>query len=237
MAQKIVDLPGIGEVVLAKRKGTRSLRLSIGADGRIRVGMPYWAPYQAGISFAISRSDWIKKHAPESRSGLLTEGMRVGKSYRLHFIRDDSIRGARSRLVANRIIIRTSIDPSRPEAQKRAAAACERALKKDAEKLLPQRVKELAAARGFDYGSVRVKRLRSRWGSCSNQKDITLNYYLIQLPWTLIDYVVLHELTHTMYLHHGSAFWDHLQSLMPEVKQHRKDIRQHKPVLTPQALA
>lgn len=237
MAQKIVSLPGIGEVVLAKRKGTRNLRLSIGADGRIRVGLPYWAPYQAGISFALSRAEWIKRHAPEPANGLLAEGMRVGKSYRLHFIRDDSAKNVRSRLVANQIIIKGPVDPSHPATQKVAAAACERALKKDAEKLLPQRVEALARTGGFNYKSVRVKRLRSRWGSCSNQKDITLNYYLIQLPWSLIDYVILHELTHTKHLHHGSAFWEHLQALSPEVKRHRQDIKRHKPVLKPQALA
>lgn len=237
MAQKTVSLPGIGEVVLAKRRGTRNLRLSISADGRIRVGMPYWAPYHAGISFVISRADWIKKHSVSYFLAPLTDGMRIGKSYRLYFLTDKNVKSTRSRITGNRIVIKSYLEPNNPTVQKIALSACERALKKEAQILLPIRLKELAQSRGFKYKSVRIKRLRSRWGSCSSQKEITLNYYLVQLPWPLIDYVILHELTHTTHLHHGPDFWQAMQSLLPDVKQRRKDIKQHKPVLVPQALA
>lgn len=237
MAQKTVNLPGIGDVVLAKRKGTRHLRLSISADGRIRVGLPYWAPYQAGINFAQSRAEWIKRHNPAATDTLLTDNMRIGKSFRLRFMRDNSARTVRSRITGNQILIKSPYDSTQSDVQKVAAAACERALKKDAEKLLPMRLKDVARAKGFKYRSVRIKRLRSRWGSCSSQQDITLNYYLMQLPWRLIDYVILHELVHTAHLHHGTEFWQSMDSLLPDVKQMRKDIKAHKPVLAPQAIA
>jgi len=236
MAQKTVNLPGIGDVILAKRQGTRNLRLSIAPDGKIRVGMPYWAPYSAGISFALSRQDWIEKHKP-ARASSFSDGQRVGKSYRLIFVNNDSVLKTRSRIVNNQIVITSALDISNATVQKTAAAACERALKKDAQALLPQRLKHLADRHVFSYKSVRIKRLRSRWGSCSSDKVITLNYYLIQLPWELIDYVILHELTHTTHLNHSKEFWDRLAALLPDIKRLRREIKAHKPVIAPQALA
>lgn len=232
MAQKTVYLPEIGEVILAKRKGTRQLRLSVRADGRVRVGMPAWVPYQAGINFALSRSDWIKKHIRDSDEITLKPGVRIGKSYRLTFLQNEKYDTIRSRIVDHNVIVRSSLIYSDPAVQKSAIRISERALKRDAEKLLPIRLDELAKKHSFKYKSVRIKRLRSRWGSCSSQKEITLNYYLIQLPWPLIDYVLLHELTHTEHLHHGPAFWLKIESLLPDFKRHRQAIKKYKPILS-----
>lgn len=237
MAQKIVSLPQIGEVVLSKRRGAKNLRLSITADGRVRVGIPYWAPYQAGISFAISRAEWIRQHTAAAQTARLADGQRVGRSYRLKFISDPAAAGAKSRIVGNQVVVRFNEYASETSIQTKAAAACERALKKDAEKLLPIRLRQLSKEKGIDYKSVRIKRLRSRWGSCSSKKEITLNYYLIQLPWNLIDYVILHELTHTDHLHHGPDFWRRLTELSPQAKHLRKEIKNYRPILAPAAIA
>jgi predicted metal-dependent hydrolase len=78
MSQKTVVLPGIGEVLLSKRKGTRNLRLSISSDGRVRVGMPYWAPYHTGIKFAQSRVEWIRQHQASISKSEIKDGGRVG---------------------------------------------------------------------------------------------------------------------------------------------------------------
>ena len=62
MATKQVNLPNIGPVMLYKRRGNRSLRLSIASDGEVRVSMPYWLPYKACETFAIAKSRWIAEH-------------------------------------------------------------------------------------------------------------------------------------------------------------------------------
>jgi len=49
--------------------------------------------------------------------------------------------------------------------------------------LLPQRLQAFATQTGFSYRSVSVKQLKSRWGSCNTEKEITLNLFLMQLPW------------------------------------------------------
>ena len=76
-----------------------------------------------------------------------------------------------------------------------------------------------------------VKRLKSRWGSCDQHTNIILNIFLMQLPWECIDYVLLHELTHTNVLHHGPDFWLAMTQVLPNVTQLRKAMRDYQPIL------
>jgi len=232
MSQKIVEVEGIGKVILARRRGSRSLRLTIRPDGTVRVGLPYWAPYSAGVDFARRRRDWINKHAA-SQPLLLADGHRIGKSYRLAFNSRQDIERTRTQVAANLISVSSPHHHSSRQVQLAAQKACERALKNEAEKLLAQRLAQLAADNRFAYTGIRVKRLTSRWGSCSDKKLITLNYFLVQLPWHLIDYVIIHELVHTKHLDHSREFWQTFEKILPNAKQLRREIKDYRPVLTP----
>lgn len=233
MAQKLVDIPGVGRVTLAKRKGSRNLRITIRPDGSVRVGMPAWAPYEAGIRFAKSRADWIAKHRPETAKLLLSDGVRIGKSYRLEFCSVPGLKSPRAKLADNRIIVTTSNSSSIESVQKAAVRASEKALRKDAEKLLGIRLEELAAAHGFKYRNLSIKKLKSRWGSCSSKQEISLNFYLIQLPWRLIDYVIIHELAHTRHMNHSREFWQEVERCVPDVKSRRASLKDFRPLLSP----
>src|SRR5207245_10741873 len=115
--------------------------------------------------------------------------------------------------------------------QKAAKAACVRALRVQAERLLAQRLRALADLYQFEYRSASIKQLKSRWGSCDADAAIVLNLFLIQLPWHLIDYVLLHELAHTKALHHGPDFWQELERCLPHAKQLRREIKQYNPAV------
>jgi len=234
MANKTVDIPGIGLVDLYKRRGSRSIRLSFSHDGNLRVTLPFWVPYQAAIDFARSKADWIGRNRPESKA-ILKSGDRIGKAHRLLF--ESRATGRTTATVRNnqiRVAYAETAAPGDPAVQKAAIAAAQRALKKEAEALLPQRLNQLARANGFSFKNVTVKQLKSRWGSCNSRKEITLSYYLMQLPWQLIDYVLLHELTHTEQLNHGALFWSRLEEGIPGAKQLRKLLKAYRPVVTPQ---
>jgi predicted metal-dependent hydrolase len=232
MATRTIDIPDIGAVTLYKRRGNRSLRLSIAADGEVRVSMPNWVPYKAGEQFARSRASWIAEHRTPPPAHL-QEGQAIGKAHRLHFEPSPQALKATTRLQANQVIIRhpAQYPPQHASVQHAARTASIRALKKEAEALLPQRLQQLAAQTGFSYANVSVKQLRSRWGSCSSQREIVLNLFLMQLPWHLIDYVLLHELTHTKVMRHGPPFWKELEAHVPRAKQLRQEIAKHHPTL------
>lgn len=235
MATRQIELPTIGTVTLYKRRGNHSLRLSIGTAGEIRVSMPYWLPYKAGEEFALSKANWIALHrmpAPAS----LSHGQTIGKAHHLSFVASGQTTRVSTRLKYSQIEINHPLayGSEHPEVQKAAYTASIRALRKEAEQLLPIRLKQLASQSDFTFQSVAVKQLKSRWGSCSAQQEIILNLFLMQLPWRLIDYVLLHELTHTKVMQHGAPFWRELERHVPHAKDLRKEIGNYHPVLSAQ---
>lgn len=103
---------------------------------------------------------------------------------------------------------------------------CE-ALRNQARLILPERLAELARQHGFSYARVSINSARTRWGSCSGRKSINLSLFLMVLPRRLSDYVLLHELCHTVEMNHGPRFW----ALMDKVtdgraKALRAELRQ-----------
>lgn len=81
------------------------------------------------------------------------------------------------------------------------------AMRHEAKRLLPQRALALARKFGFSFKQIKINSSKSRWGSCSTSKNINLSLFLMRLPWHLIDYVILHELCHTIEMNHSDRFW------------------------------
>jgi predicted metal-dependent hydrolase len=218
-------------VIIYKRKAARSLRLSLRPDGEIRVSIPLWLPYKAGLEFAKAREEWIREQQVPVVT--LAQGQSIGKAHHLLFTAKPGIAKPTSRVRTTSIIIQYPFTMSitDPEVQDTAIKAAKRALKAQAEALLPARLDTLAQQHNMKYASVSVRELKSRWGSCDQKQHIVLNYYLMQLPWDYIDYVLVHELTHTEHMNHGPEFWARMASCMPDYLERKKAIRKHKPVV------
>lgn len=104
-------------------------------------------------------------------------------------------------------------------------------LRRQAKAALPRRVAELAHMHHFEYQTVKIQSSRTRWGSCSARNSINLTLYVMTLPPHLVDYVILHELCHTVHHDHSPHFW----SLMDQVTQGRaaqwnKELRTYHPL-------
>lgn len=235
MGVKKIQLPEIGDVTLYKRRNSRSLRLSITSTGEVRVSMPHWVPYKSGAVFAASKAAWIETMRGQHHA-FLKHGQAIGKAHHVFFNQSTSGR-ITSRVVGQEIHVGLprNVEQTSPEAQRAARTACVKALRQEAEHLLPQRLRNLAATGGYTFKSVSVKALKSRWGSCSSTKDIALNLYLMQLPWQLIDYVLWHELAHTKVMRHGPPFWSELEQHVPHARNLSKEIHTYQPTLHPKA--
>ncbi|HSX27545.1 MAG TPA: SprT family zinc-dependent metalloprotease [Patescibacteria group bacterium] len=229
MPSKIFDLPEIGQVKIYKRRGANGLRISISPSNGVRVTEPMWLPYKAALEFAQSRKDWIIKNLPKQT--YLIHDRQIGKAHRLKFQSSMNTSRITGHLLRNeaRVTHPATMDLSNHKLQQAARRIATKALTKEAQALLPQRLSQLSKDHGFNYNSVKIKRLSSRWGSCSAEKDIILNCFLMQLPWELIDYVLLHELMHTQVLAHGKPFWAALEKHVPNLADIRKTMRTHQP--------
>ena len=99
----------------------------------------------------------------------------------------------------------------------------------EAKRILPIHVKRLALQHGFVCQGVTVRNARTRWGSCSTKKQINLSISLMFLPENLIDYVILHELCHTVEMNHSKRFWALLDKVTDgRAQQLRKELKQWK---------
>lgn len=231
MAYKEFILSNNQPVRIYKRRQARNLRLTIDASGQIKVSVPSWATYKAGLDFANSKRRWIESNLKPKN--LLADGQPIGKAHHLSFRSDPKRHKPATRLSGNTIIVSHPIGSflTDHDVQKAAEKASIRALKNQSESLLPQRLSFLAAKHGLSYNKVSIKQMKSRWGSCDMNKDIVLNLFLMQVPWELIDYVLLHELTHTEVLKHGPEFWEYMEHVLPSAKNYRKRLREFQPVL------
>jgi predicted metal-dependent hydrolase len=227
MAQKVINVPDIGAVTFQKRAGTRSLRLHI-QGSRVKVTLPTRVPYAYAEKFLQSRKQWILENIKPI--SIILDGAYIGKNHRVAISYKDITRPS-SRVSQSLIAISlpTGTDSQGSEAQRIVIKACEKALVQETTDLVIPRLQDLAYEHEFDMKSASVKRLRSRWGSCDSHKNIVLNSYLAQLPWPLIDYVLIHELAHTRHLNHSAAFWEEVKSILPDYKALRKATKAHSP--------
>jgi predicted metal-dependent hydrolase len=96
-----------------------------------------------------------------------------------------------------------------------------------ADLFLKERVKKLAEQYHFTCYKVSVRNQKTRWGSCSSTKNISLNWKLIKTPLWVIDYVILHELAHTVHLNHSAEFWNLVEKVCPYYRQAEEWLRQY----------
>jgi predicted metal-dependent hydrolase len=86
------------------------------------------------------------------------------------------------------------------------------------EKITP-RVKKLSKSTGFEYADLKFRKLEKRWGSCTPSNTIVINIDSIRLPFSLIDYLIVHELVHTKVKSHSKEFWAELSKHVPNWKE------------------
>jgi predicted metal-dependent hydrolase len=92
---------------------------------------------------------------------------------------------------------------------------------------LPARLLELAAVYGLRVTRVSVRNQRWRWGSCSRNGHICLNWRLVHMPPSVRDYVMIHELMHLKRMDHSPQFWKLVAAACPEYEAARAWLRQH----------
>lgn len=98
--------------------------------------------------------------------------------------------------------------------------------REEARRYLPVRLAALAGRVGVRYRSVAIRAQRTRWGSCSGSGLISLNWRLLLVPSTLVDYVLVHELCHVRHMNHSPAFWEMVACTVPDFRERRRRLRE-----------
>jgi predicted metal-dependent hydrolase len=234
--QETIEIDGIGEVTATCRKGSKRISIRIKNDGKIAVNYPWLVSRKEVLHFVNSQVEWIKK--TQLKFNDRKHYFEIGNNFcfrnislSIIGIEHGKVRAVRKD-TAFTITIPADRDIRSENIQLFIKKVLTEILRAEAKMHLPGRVKELASAHGFSYNMVYIKNLKSKWGSCSSLGNINLNLALMTLPDHLIDYIILHELSHTREPNHGARFWAVLQSvtngkakeLDKEVKLQRKFI-------------
>jgi predicted metal-dependent hydrolase len=111
--------------------------------------------------------------------------------------------------------------------QERAELVFQNWYRQQAKQLIVERVQHFAEIHQLHYEKITITSARTRWGSCSPKNTISFSWRLIMTPLDVVDYVVVHELAHTVHHNHSKRFWGLVGKILPDYKERRKWLRQY----------
>jgi predicted metal-dependent hydrolase len=204
--------------MLIRRPG-RSMSLRVTEDGLLEVRAPRLMPVFMIRRFVESKQQWIIRtrkalsDKPKVRHIQYREGepfMLAGKKYAFHITKGNAIVAAGTRIFFPERYI------------EKARYHMELWLRVQAKKILTGRLDTYADVMGVSYKKITIRDTSTRWGSCSSTGTISFSYRLILADISIIDYVVIHELSHITHHNHKQIFWDRVARFYPEYKIARR---------------
>ena len=221
MEKKIHDSE-LGTIILRTTSRATRYTLKI-SKGTITATMPVGGDESRMLSFICeNKAKLLKVLIKHPARALLTdETVLQAATFRLHIFCSERA-NFYMRLDQGELHIAcpAGTDFADPRVQTLLKGFIEKALRYEATRLLPGRLTELATQHGFVCSGVKIFNSRSHWGSCTARKSINLSLSLMLLPHHLIDYVLLHELCHTVEMNHSERFW----SLMDRVTDGKAQV-------------
>jgi predicted metal-dependent hydrolase len=224
----------IGKVTYRKNARARNISIRVKPFKGIVVTVPRFCSFGQAEHFVFSKSEWLTRSL---------ERMRAVEDNRISFNSNSLIHTRQHviRIVAGDIpdtsyrISYNQVTITYPEVIHVENQVVQRSIRDciveiyrlEAKQYLPERLAFFAELYGYKYHKVFIKNLKSRWGSCSGRNNINLNLHLMRLPDHLIDYVLIHELTHTEIKNHSPKFWQQLEKNCPGARTLDKELNRY----------
>ena len=209
-----------------ERSRRRSIGLTVGPEG-LAVRAPAWVPLREVDAAVQEKSRWILAKLQQQReraqqsavpSLVWVHGAEIpflGRTLQLHLGADAPARDG---------VLGLELPPGATQAQVREAAQAW--LQQQARGVFVERLNHFAPQLGVQWRRLSLSSARTRWGSASLDGHIRLNWRLVHLPLSQIDYVVVHELAHLREMNHSPRFWDTVGEVMPDYPARRQALRQ-----------
>jgi predicted metal-dependent hydrolase len=140
----------------------------------------------------------------------------LGRRYYVKVEKDADIRKAK--VVFNHSKFTIAVNPEWPDRAEAIREALEEFTREKAIIKIRPRIKRWSEATGLEPTAVKFRKLDKRWGSCTNTNEIIINFDAVKLPFTLIDYIVVHELVHIKHKDHSKDFYQELSKFMHDWK-------------------
>jgi predicted metal-dependent hydrolase len=232
--ERIQQSRDFGEIIYTKSRHAKKVSIALKPFEGVRVTVPVRVSFADAERIVQEKHQWISEHIGrireiENRYTLFTEDTIFNTyAHQLKLIRGEkghsniSIRISGRELV---IVYPADFDVEDDRIQEAVRYGITNVLRMEAEKILPKKTEELAQIHGFRYSKLTFRDTKTRWGSCSHDNKISLNIQLMRLPERLIDYVILHELCHTVEKNHGPQFWELLQQVSGNARAKARELQ------------
>ncbi|MGM9758987.1 MAG: M48 family metallopeptidase [Parabacteroides sp.] len=230
--EKVITDKELGKIVLTRNVRAKRYLIRI-VHGQIRVTIPAVGTERETLRLIESNRALLREkllqYAGEKPKRLDESTDWQTASFRIHIFRAD--RSNYYMCLKNQVLeiaCPQDTDFDQENVQQVLKDFLTKAFRYEANRLLPERLAELARQYHFSFSQVKINNSRGRWGSCSTRKSINLSLYLMLLPWPLIDYVLLHELCHTVEMNHSDRFW-RLMDRVTDSKAHalRRELKNY----------
>ena len=219
-----------------KRRKRRSIGFSVGREG-LAVSAPKWVPLAEIYQAVVRKSGWIVKKLHETRERHFHEAAQqtlwrdgavfyfLGEPVRLvlegHQLHS-ALHGESAGDGAGRVLrVKLPFDATPDQIQ----ASVQTWLMQQAMPIFTARLDFFAPQLGVQWRKLSLSSALTRWGSASSSGAIRLNWRLMYLHMALIDYVVVHELSHLHFMDHSPRFWATVQGVMPGYAVLRQQLR------------
>ncbi len=239
--RKILNIPEIGEIILERKSGQRTIRLRINPSTGIFVSIPPLVSDREAKKFVINNIDWLKDkiskiEANNQETAFTKDSIFISRFHSLSFDSDNQS-GVLGKIEDDgtiRVSVAKDVDIGDKSFQKFLENVILNALLKEAHEYLPPRFSNIADKHGFSYRSLDIGKAGKILGSCKSTNDIRLSCRLMLLPDELIDYVLIHELCHTVHKNHGPKFKELLnQCTDGKMKELEKKLKKHSTKIVP----
>jgi predicted metal-dependent hydrolase len=219
-------MPGMSIPYQVRRTGRRSRNISVRVypDATVRVSAPTWASLKDIQGVVQMHAVWISEQLDQARAVAprYDEGSLhffLGKRYPL----DIQHAPGRRSVVFTGSELRVTAPAHTPE---QTRALLRHWYRTQAAESFPQRLAGICPGLPWlkDEPSWGLRRMRAQWGNCSSAGHVTFNTQLMKAPLDLIDYVILHELTHIKHHDHGRGFERTMDGHMPDWRSRRRRL-------------
>lgn len=226
VAEALPDTMLIGDLHFAVRESPRraTVGITVDRDGSLYLQAPTGCPPDALAAWAYSKRMWVYRKLAEkdlllsarpAKEFVSGEGFAyLGRSHRLLVTDTDEVRMERGRLLLPRTAA-AGPDPG---------AYLVRWYRARGRQWLPGRIRPWADRMGLVPTGLDVRDLGYRWGSLSANGTLNIHWATLQLPPSLIDYVLVHELAHMAHPQHTPPFWATLERAMPDYERRKSDL-------------
>lgn len=197
------------------RRSSRAKRLSLKIDiqqSAVIVILPPRISKQQGLVLLQSQTAWVSQALKELPASALERGEVLLQGVYYSLIDNQRVK---AQLGAGKVIQLGGCGYEQKEKYLKLF------LQQQAQAILPHQAQQYGHAMGHIPEKITVRDARSRWGSCTRQGRIMLNWRLVMAPPEVARYVIVHELAHLRYFNHSLEFWAYVDQFCPEQKKGR----------------